>query len=76
MRLPPGPLMRALDTDTDWPLVFPAVGLITVSLILIGTIIVLLFDLTIIEIFAPYILFEFAIGIWLIVKGFRPQKIN
>ena len=58
------------------PLVFPAVGLITVSLILIGTIIVLLFDLTIIEIFAPYILFEFAIGIWLIVKGFRPQKIN
>ena len=58
------------------PLVFPAWGLIAVSLVLIGTIIYLLYDLTIIVMFAPNMLFELAIGVWLMVKGFRPQEIK
>jgi len=58
------------------PLVFPAWGLIAVSLLVIGTIIVLLFDVTIIVMFVPNMLFELAIGIWLMFKGFRPQDIK
>ena len=58
------------------PLVFPAWGLIAASLLVIGTIIVLLFDLTIIVMFVPNMLFELAIGVWLMVKGFGSQGIK
>jgi len=58
------------------PLVFPTWGLIAVSLVLIGTLLVVLFDLTIIVMFLPNMLFELAIGVWLMVKGFRPQEIK
>jgi len=58
------------------PLVFPTWGLIAVSLVLIGTLSVVLFDLTIIVMFLPNMLFELAIGVWLMVKGFRPQEIK
>jgi len=58
------------------PLVFPTWGLIAVSLVLIGTLFVVLFDLTIIVMFVPNMLFELAIGVWLMVKGFRPQEIK
>jgi len=58
------------------PLVFPAWGIIAASLLVIGTIIVLLFDVTIIVLFVPNMLFELAIGVWLMVIGFSPHAIK
>ena len=55
------------------PRLLSAWGLIAVSLVLIGTLLTF-FDLTIITIFLPNMLFEITIGIWLLAKGINYNK--
>jgi len=56
------------------PRLLSAWGLISVSLVFIGMLVTFLFDITIWVIFYPYIPFEIAIGIWLLVRGISYKK--
>jgi len=58
------------------PKVFPLWGIIVASLGFIGILFVL-FDYDVpMYVFLPILPFELAIGVWLMVKGFRPQEIK
>jgi hypothetical protein len=58
------------------PIVFPLWGIIATSLAFIGILFVL-FDYNVpMFVFLPILPLELAIGVWLMVKGFRPQEIK
>ena len=58
------------------PKVLPLWGILVASLGFIGTLFVL-FDYNVpMYVFLPILPFELAIGVWLMVKGFRPQEIK
>ena len=58
------------------PKVLPIWGLIAVSLGFIGELFVLFGYAVPLYVFLPILPFELVIGIWLMVKGFRPQEIK
>ena len=57
------------------PRVLSIWGIVAVSLVLIGTVLGF-FDMVVIPLFLANFLFELTIGLWLVVKGIRPYKIE